>query len=418
MNATRHALTREPIDTAGSARTFLDLAESLEKAGNWYLAGETYRQAADHAGVPEVDIRAKLLARAAACFEVASQHRAAARAYFDTALLLQEQGVRLQYAGELFNRAALHFRQIDEYFNAGDSWQRAGLSFTGVCDAVVTTSDNIPPVSGAAGKFTLAGDCYTAAGDAFSLAGDQAKLACMAYWQAGKAHSEQGYGYHAFVAYRKALTAAIRFYGTHDREALRRCLPLTEEERAAKLDPLSMMEEEAFRGYRDHQRMNAGVVKEDWVRSETDRQMTAAFHEFHLAFSATGNAREAGVYRAAEKERTRRLMVAERRYGPAIRYWFWAQSSDYGENVSRWALVCTAVLAGFSVLYAAFGLIEPVGHWFDYVYFSVVTFTSLGYGDIHPVGIAGKMAACSEIISGLVMFGVLLSFIGNRFQRT
>jgi len=75
-------------------------------------------------------------------------------------------------------------------------------------------------------------------------------------------------------------------------------------------------------------------------------------------------------------------------------------------------------LAVFSLLYFTFRLVDPVTHWFDYFYFSVVTFTSLGYGDIHPVGVMGKMAACAEIISGLVMFGILLSFIANRFQRT
>jgi hypothetical protein len=30
------------------------------------------------------------------------------------------------------------------------------------------------------------------------------------------------------------------------------------------------------------------------------------------------------------------------------------------------------------------GLLRQFSHWFDYVYFSIVTFTSLGYGDIHP----------------------------------
>jgi Ion channel len=43
---------------------------------------------------------------------------------------------------------------------------------------------------------------------------------------------------------------------------------------------------------------------------------------------------------------------------------------------------------------------------------------ALGYGDIHPVGIAGKAMACIEIVSGLVMFGILLTFISSRFQRT
>jgi hypothetical protein len=260
-------------------------------------------------------------------------------------------------------------------------------------------TDNIAPVPGGAGKFTVAGECYTAGGDAFLLAGDNAVWACMSYWEAAKSHSTQGHGYHAFLAYRKALTAAARFYGTHEREELRRCLPLTESERAAKLDPLAVMEDEAYRGYCAHQQMNTGIYKIGWARAETNRQMRAAFHEFYMTFSATGNGREAGLYRAAEKERTRRLLLTDGRYGTAGLYWIWAKTSGYGENLGRWAITCAIVLLGFSLLYAAFGLAEPVSHWFDYFYFSLVTFTSLGYGDIHPLGIVGKAVACAEIVS-------------------
>lgn len=416
MDATRHPITKEPLSVHMAARESLLLAESLERGGNWYLAGETYRRAADQASGTDMVIRATLLARAAACFDIAGQHRPAARAYFDAASLLQNNSLRLQVAGELFNRAALHFRSIGEYFNAGDSWRRAGLAFTQVPDAVISTSDNIPPVPAIAGRHTVAAYCYTAAGDAFLLAGDNAMSACTAYWEAGRAHSTQGHS--GYVAYRKALVAAIRFYGTHDRDKLRQCLPLTEQERAANLDPVSVMEDQAFRGNSDFQRINAGSLKADWVRIATDRQIIAAFHEFYLTFAAMGNAREAGDYRAAEKERSRRLMVGERRYATAILYWLWATTSGFGESLSRWILVCITVLVGFSLLYAAFGLIEPVTHWFDYFYFSVVTFTSLGYGDIHPAGVVGKLAACAEIVFGLVMFGILLTFISNRFQRT
>lgn len=418
MDATCHPLAKEPISVPAPADEAVRSAESLERAGNWYMSGEIYRNTAKQVNASDVECCARLLARAATYFDVASQHRAAARAYFDAASVLHNNGVRVQVAGELFNRAALHFHRIGEYFNAGDSWRRAGKAFSDVPDATVSTSDNIPPVPGNARRFTVAGNCYTAGGDSFLLAGDDAAWACMAYWEAGRAHSAQGHGYHAFVAYRKALTAAIRFYGTHDRDELRRCLPLTEEERAARLDPVTVMEDETFRGNSDHQRLNAGLLTPRWVRIATDRQIAAAFHEFCLTFLAIGNAGEAATYRAAEKERTRRLMLAEGRYGTAILYWFWAKTSGYGESLSRWAVVCATVIVGFSLLYAAFGLIKPVTHWVDYFYFSVVTFTSLGYGDIHPAGVAGKLVACAEIIAGLVLFGLLLTFVGNRFQRT
>ncbi len=39
------------------------------------------------------------------------------------------------------------------------------------------------------------------------------------------------------------------------------------------------------------------------------------------------------------------------------------------------------------------------------LYFSVVTFTSLGYGDIFPVG-WGRALACTEVVLGLSLFGV------------
>lgn len=111
-------------------------------------------------------------------------------------------------------------------------------------------------------------------------------------------------------------------------------------------------------------------------------------------------------------------MYAKRRFGLASLYWIWAKTSGYGESLLRWAATCFAALIGFSFLYYGFRLVGPVSNWFDYVYFSVVTFTSLGYGNIHPLGIAGKAAACMEIVSGLVMFGLLLTFVSNRFQRS
>src|SRR5260370_12411331 len=163
MDATRHTLTKEPLSLPAPIQTLFERAESLEKLGNWYLAGETYRDAAEHVDGADAETRAKLLTRAAACFDVARQDRAAARAYFDAASQFQNNNIRFQVAGELFNRAALLFRGIAEYFNAGDSWRRAGSAFTEVSDAVISTLDNIPPVPSAAGKFTVAAYCYTAA---------------------------------------------------------------------------------------------------------------------------------------------------------------------------------------------------------------------------------------------------------------
>lgn len=61
----------------------------------------------------------------------------------------------------------------------------------------------------------------------------------------------------------------------------------------------------------------------------------------------------------------------------------------------------------------------------DALYFSVVTISSLGYGDLAPAGI-GKLLACLEVLLGLALMGILiaklssarLSFIVRRLYAT
>jgi Ion channel len=108
----------------------------------------------------------------------------------------------------------------------------------------------------------------------------------------------------------------------------------------------------------------------------------------------------------------------------ATLYQLWQITSNYGESLGRWAFTCLLVIVGFAVTYGTFQVIGSTGnlsdkslHIFDYIYFSVITFTTLGYGDLHPVGILGEALACLEVFAGFIMFGVLLSFVGTRFQR-
>jgi hypothetical protein len=57
---------------------------------------------------------------------------------------------------------------------------------------------------------------------------------------------------------------------------------------------------------------------------------------------------------------------------------------------------------------------KPIGFW-DCIYFSVVTFTSLGYGDLRPCGF-GRLVACVEVIFGLGLFGVGVAKLASHKQ--
>ena len=48
--------------------------------------------------------------------------------------------------------------------------------------------------------------------------------------------------------------------------------------------------------------------------------------------------------------------------------------------------------------------------YLDCLYFSVVTISSLGYGDLHPLGFSRVLAAI-EVVSGLVFIGVFVARI-------
>ncbi len=63
------------------------------------------------------------------------------------------------------------------------------------------------------------------------------------------------------------------------------------------------------------------------------------------------------------------------------------------------------------------GLLQARGtvHFLDALYFSVVTFTSLGYGDVIPVG-ASRLVACAEVILGLTLFGLAVAKASSARQ--
>jgi voltage-gated potassium channel Kch len=51
------------------------------------------------------------------------------------------------------------------------------------------------------------------------------------------------------------------------------------------------------------------------------------------------------------------------------------------------------------------------------LYYSVVTLTTLGYGDIVPSSLTGQLIAMIEVITGYVMLGGLLSIFSNKMAR-
>ena len=69
----------------------------------------------------------------------------------------------------------------------------------------------------------------------------------------------------------------------------------------------------------------------------------------------------------------------------------------------------------YTFLEIDYGAHEP--SWFNPIYFSVVTLTTLGYGDITPRGPLAQMVVLLEVVTGYIMLGGLLSVFSNKISR-
>lgn len=85
-------------------------------------------------------------------------------------------------------------------------------------------------------------------------------------------------------------------------------------------------------------------------------------------------------------------------------------------------LYIASTLFGFAIIYFIF---DPFKHnnindrisFLDSIYFSVVTFATLGYGDIIPEGV-GKVLAILEVLTGLFLVAIFVGKISSERQST
>ena len=99
-------------------------------------------------------------------------------------------------------------------------------------------------------------------------------------------------------------------------------------------------------------------------------------------------------------------------------YKVWWLTSDCGRSLTRWGLLTFAIALAFAAMYTRADL--------DYgdhdtplspLYFSIVTLTTLGYGDVVPASTGAQVLCLLEVILGYVMLGGLLSIFATKMAR-
>ena len=133
-------------------------------------------------------------------------------------------------------------------------------------------------------------------------------------------------------------------------------------------------------------------------------------------------------YRRCE---VRRKLLRERGWINCLRSWIYdlfilKLLTGYGVKISRPLVASAIIISIFAFLFwLTNGIVKNVNgtvapDFFDYVYHSVITFTSLGYSNIQPnlaVGHIPQVLAALESMLGALMMALLIFTITYRVSR-
>lgn len=102
----------------------------------------------------------------------------------------------------------------------------------------------------------------------------------------------------------------------------------------------------------------------------------------------------------------------------AFLYWAWWLTSDCGRSIARWGIWVIVVTVIFALIYTLVG-VDFGSHQtpFSPLYFSIVTLTTLGYGDVLPTSTTAQVLTAIEALFGYVGLGGLLSIMANKMAR-
>ncbi len=116
--------------------------------------------------------------------------------------------------------------------------------------------------------------------------------------------------------------------------------------------------------------------------------------------------------------------LAEFKEDHPVWYRLWWLFADCGRSLWPWAAWSVVMALGFALVYyfgfdaGDFKCPKKLG-WslWTTIYYSVVTFTTLGFGDITPQDDKAAMWVMAEVVVGYIMLGGLISILANKLAR-
>ena len=161
-----------------------------------------------------------------------------------------------------------------------------------------------------------------------------------------------------------------------------------------------------------------------------NKQLSEFYFEIADAYKLSGSIKHSNCSFIASKYETKYNIEAPRKQ---IRFIFNELMIGYGEKPSRCLLFSGVVIFCFSILYMIAGLninnkeiilygidlsvifkmdFKMIAYDFSKsLYFSIMSFSSFGFGDILPLGTLSKTLVCIEMLFGMTMAGIWVSVL-------
>jgi hypothetical protein len=105
--------------------------------------------------------------------------------------------------------------------------------------------------------------------------------------------------------------------------------------------------------------------------------------------------------------------------------WTWWLTSNCGRSMKRWVFWSVEIAVTFAFIFL--GIKEDIivnpqlelakDDFRTYLYYSAVTFTTLGFGDVTPKTPLASILVTLEVILGYIMLGGLISILANKLAR-
>jgi len=174
------------------------------------------------------------------------------------------------------------------------------------------------------------------------------------------------------------------------------------------------------------------VVKEETIAEEEGtrdsiKRAEAAHRNLKESYKNEGDYSMAGEFFIREMDLRTRALKMDKEYSGFMASKLVSVLCGYGERPARVIFWWLAFVFIFAVIYFSGQLIAPAGPgkieydtWNGFLtclYFSVVTFTTLGFGDIQPSTDAGRAVAGVEAFTGAFMIALFVLVLGRKMIR-